>query len=82
MAGFVFQVIPSAQVVFVSRWKSPPLLESLVTTRRSFAELTLAPVGKSVTEKRRNACFALVVLPTIETLADPPYALVGLAWLT
>ncbi len=72
MLGFVFQVIFSSQVVFVTRLKIPPLVESLVTKRRSFAELTLAPAGKPVTSKRRNACLALVLPPTIEkVVADP-----------
>ena len=79
MAGLVFQVMVSAHEVFVICWKILPLVESLVTTRRSLAELTPAPVGSPVTEKRRNACFALVLPPTTEKLVDDPYALSGLA---
>ncbi len=62
----------SAHELFVTRWKIPPLVESLVTKRRSFAELTLAPAGKPDTSKRRNACFALVLPPTAEKVLDEP----------
>jgi hypothetical protein len=79
MAGLVFQVMLSAHEVFVTRWTTPPLVESLVTKRRSFAELTLAPAGKPVTSKRRNACFALVLPPTAEKVLDEPKALPELA---
>ena len=62
----------SAHALFVIRCKIPPLVESLVTTRRSLAELTLAPAGSPVTSKRRNACFALVLPPTAEKVLDEP----------
>ena len=69
----------SAHALFVTRWKIPPLVESLVTTRRSFAKLTLAPAGNPDTSKRRNACFALVLPPTAEKVLDEPKALPELA---
>ncbi len=70
IAGLVFQVMPSAQLSFVMRLNIPPLVESFVTYRRSFAELTTAPAGRPLTVKRRNVCLAVVLPPTLKALLD------------
>ncbi len=82
IAGWVFQVILSAQLLLVMRLNTPPLVESLVMYRRSLAELMLVPAGRPVTVKRMNAFRALLVPPTIEKVLDVPLAAVWLDWLT
>src|ERR671927_171908 len=58
--GLPFHVMFSSQVVLVIWLKIPPLVESLVTYRRSLAELIVAPAGRPATSKRMNACLALL----------------------
>src|SRR5215212_3839828 len=71
IAGLLFQVIFSLQLVLLMRLKTPPVVESLVTYRRSFADCTTAPAGKPLTVKQIKACLALVLLPTTEKLLPP-----------
>jgi hypothetical protein len=47
-------------------------VDLIVGNRRSLAELIVAPAGKPLTVKRRKACLALPLPPTIETLLDVP----------
>src|SRR6185312_3031753 len=64
IAGLVFQVVASVNVVFVIVLNTPPLVESLVTNSLSFAELTVEPAGRPETVKRTNDCLADVDPPT------------------
>jgi hypothetical protein len=72
IAGLLDHVLLSGQVVFVIWLNTPPLVESLVTYRRSLADWTTAPAGNPLTVKRTKACLALVLPPTIEKLLPPP----------
>lgn len=54
----------SGQLVLVTELKTPPPVESLATTSRSFAAAMLAPAGSPLTSNRRNACLALDPPPT------------------
>src|SRR6185312_4654067 len=78
IAGLVFQVVASVNVVFVIVLNTPPLVESLVTNSLSFAELTVEPAGRPETVKRTNDCLADVDPPTACS-SLPLLAAVGLA---
>ena len=81
ITGLLFQVIFSFQLVLLMRLNTPPVVESLVTNRRSLAACTTAPAGKPLTVKQIKACLALELLPTTEKLL-PPLILDGFVWLT
>jgi len=59
----------------------PPLVESLMTTKRNLADWMPTPLGMFATVKRRNA-MRVSLPPTVESWLLVAYVLLGVDWRT